>query len=80
MFTLDRLPLLLLLYTETSSSAVQKRHSKVRKPYRPLLLFNISLGFSEESGRQDAAFIRIARVESVFLMHNERCVLCRDKF
>ena len=29
LFTLDRLPLLLLLYAETSSSAVQKRHSKV---------------------------------------------------
>ena len=29
LFTLDRLPLLLLLYAETSSSVVQKRHSKV---------------------------------------------------
>ena len=29
LFTLDRLPLLLLLYAETSSSAVKKRHSKV---------------------------------------------------
>ena len=30
-------------YAKTSSSAVQKRHSSVRKPNCPLLLFNISL-------------------------------------
>ena len=29
LFTLDRLPLLLLLYAKTRTSAVQKRHSKV---------------------------------------------------
>ena len=36
LFTLDRLPLLLLLRAKTSSSAVQKRHSKVYgKPIAP---------------------------------------------
>ena len=46
LFTLDRLPLLLLLRKNYFSSSPKTSQQSVRKPYRPLLLFNSPCDFS----------------------------------